>query len=75
MAVPRRDHRADPSAWRRRSLLPAERKSLGQVAQFALEFLQPVIHTFDVAGPEFRIILSGGPPNTDAPLQGRLLLH
>jgi hypothetical protein len=45
------------------------------VAQFALEFLQPVIHSFDVIGPEFRIVLTGGPPNTDVALQGWLLLQ
>jgi hypothetical protein len=45
------------------------------VGQFALEFLQPQIHTFDVIGPEFRIVLFNGPPNTDVPLQGWLLLQ
>jgi hypothetical protein len=45
------------------------------VGQFALEFLQPVIHSFDVIGPEFRIVLTGGPPNTDVALQGWLLLQ
>jgi hypothetical protein len=45
------------------------------VGQFALESLQPQIHTFDVIGPEFRIELTGGPPNTDVPMQGWLLLQ
>jgi hypothetical protein len=45
------------------------------VGQFALEYLQPQIHTFDVIGPEFSIVLLNGPPNTGVPLQGWLLLQ
>lgn len=45
------------------------------VAQFAPEFFQPQIHSFDVIAPEFRIVLTGGPANTDVPFQGWLLLQ
>jgi len=33
------------------------------------------IHTFAVVGPEFSIILTGGPPNTDVPLQAWVFLN
>ena len=33
------------------------------------------IHTFDVVGPEFSVILTGGPPNTDVPIQAWVFLH
>jgi hypothetical protein len=33
------------------------------------------IHTFDVIGPEFSVVLTGGPPNTDVPIQGWVFLH
>ncbi|MGA8660568.1 MAG: hypothetical protein WB586_31025 [Chthoniobacterales bacterium] len=33
------------------------------------------IHTFDVIGPEFNVLLTGGPPNTNVPIQGWVFLH
>ncbi len=33
------------------------------------------IHTFGVTGPEFSIILTGGPPTTDVPIQAWVFLH
>src|SRR5580692_8215717 len=33
------------------------------------------IHTFDVIGPEFSLVLTGGPPNTDVPIQAWIFLH
>jgi len=33
------------------------------------------IHTFDVVGPEFIVVLTGGPPDTDVPLQAWVFLH
>ena len=33
------------------------------------------IHTFDVIGPEFSVVLTGGPPNTDVPIQAWVFLH
>ena len=34
-----------------------------------------LIHTFDVVGPEFTVVLTGGPPNTDVPIQAWVFLH
>jgi hypothetical protein len=44
------------------------------VAQFPLGTAGQ-IHTFDVIGPEFSVILTGGPPNTDVPIQAWIFLH
>jgi hypothetical protein len=33
------------------------------------------IHTFEVIGPEFSIVLTGGKPNTDVPIQAWVFLH
>ena len=33
------------------------------------------IHSFDVIGPEFSVVLTGGPPNTDVPIQAWVFLH
>lgn len=33
-----------------------------------------VIHSFDVIGPEFSLVLVGGPPNTDVPIQAWVFL-
>lgn len=33
------------------------------------------IHTFDVIGPEFNVVLTGGPPDTDVPIQAWVFLH
>ncbi len=33
------------------------------------------IHTFNVIGPEFSVVLTGGPPNTDVPIQAWVFLH
>jgi len=33
------------------------------------------IHTFDVLGPEFVVVLTGGPPDTEVPLQAWVFLH
>jgi hypothetical protein len=45
------------------------------VGQFALEITDPQIHTFEVIGPEFGVWLTGGPPNTDVPIQAWVFLH
>ncbi len=45
------------------------------VGQLALELSDPQIHTFDVIGPEFSVALTGGPPNTDVPIQAWVFLH
>lgn len=44
------------------------------VGQFALGTAS-TIHTFDVVGPEFSVVLTGGPPNVDVPIQGWLFLR
>ena len=44
------------------------------VGQFTLG-TAGTIHTFDVVGPEFSIVLTGGPPNTDVPIQAWVFLH
>jgi len=33
------------------------------------------IDTFDVIGPEFSVVLTGGPANTDVPIQAWVFLH
>jgi hypothetical protein len=33
------------------------------------------IQSFDVVGPEFTVVLTGGPPNTDVPIQAWVFLH
>jgi hypothetical protein len=33
------------------------------------------IHTFDVIGPEFSVMLTGGPANTDVPIQAWVFLR
>jgi hypothetical protein len=33
------------------------------------------IHSFNVIGPEFRVVLTGGPSNTAVPIQGWVFLH
>ena len=33
------------------------------------------IHAYDVIGPEFSVVLTGGPPNTDVPIQAWVFLH
>jgi hypothetical protein len=44
------------------------------VAQFPLG-TGGQIHTFDVIGPEFSVVLTGGPANTDVPIQAWVFLH
>jgi hypothetical protein len=44
------------------------------VAQFPLGTAGQ-IHTFNVIGPEFSVILTGGPANTDVPIQAWVFLH
>ena len=44
------------------------------VGQFPLG-TSGIIHTFEVVGPEFSVILTGGPPNTDVPIQAWVFLH
>jgi|SRR5271166_480383 len=44
------------------------------VAQFPLGTAGQ-IHTFSVIGPEFSIVLTGGPANTDVPIQAWVFLH
>ena len=49
--------------------------TLGQaVAHFALGTAGE-IHTFDVIGPEFSVVLSGGPATTNVPVQAWVFLH
>lgn len=33
------------------------------------------IHAYDVVGPDFSVVLTGGPPNTDVPIQAWVFLH
>jgi hypothetical protein len=33
------------------------------------------IHSFPVIGPEFSVVLTGGPANTDVPIQAWVFLH
>jgi hypothetical protein len=33
------------------------------------------IHSFDVIGPEFTVVLTGGSANTDVPIQAWVFLH
>lgn len=33
------------------------------------------IHAFDVIGPDFSVVLTGAPPNTDVPIQAWVFLH
>lgn len=33
------------------------------------------IHAFDVVGPDFSVVLTGAPPNTDVPIQAWVFLH
>jgi hypothetical protein len=50
-------------------------ESLAQtVGQFPLG-TEGKIHTFDVVGPEFNVVLTGGPPDTDVPVQAWVFLH
>lgn len=44
------------------------------VAQFPLGTAGQ-IHTFSVVGPEFSVVLTGGAPNTDVPIQAWVFLH
>lgn len=44
------------------------------VAQFPLGTTAQ-IHAFDVIGPDFSVVLMGGPPNTDVPIQAWVFLH
>ena len=34
-----------------------------------------LIHTFNVIGPDFSVVLTGGPANTDVPIQAWVFLH
>ena len=34
-----------------------------------------IIHTFEVVGPEFSMVLTGGPANTDVPIQAWVFFH
>lgn len=44
------------------------------VAQFPLGTTAQ-IHTFPVIGPEFSVVLTGGPANTDVPIQAWVFLR
>jgi hypothetical protein len=33
------------------------------------------IHSFNVIGPEFSVVLTGGPATTDVPIQAWVFLH
>jgi len=49
--------------------------TLGQVvSQFPLG-TAGIIHALEVIGPEFSVILTGGTPNTDVPIQAWVFLH
>lgn len=45
------------------------------VAQVPLGNGASPIQTFNVTGPEFRVLLTGGPANTAVPIQGWVFLH
>jgi hypothetical protein len=45
------------------------------VAQYPLGNGASPIQTFNVTGPEFRVVLTGGPANAEVPIQGWILLH
>ena len=50
-------------------------ETLGQtVGQFALGTAGQ-IHTFEVVGPEFSVILTGGPPSTQVPIEAWVFLR
>ena len=50
-------------------------ETLSQVlAAFPLETSGP-IHSFDVIGPEFNVVLTGGPPSVSVPIQAWLFLN
>ena len=34
-----------------------------------------IIHSFEVVGPEFSVVITGGTPNTDVPIQAWLFLN
>ena len=44
------------------------------VAEFPLGTTS-VIHSFEVVGPEFSVVLTGGTPNTDVPIQAWIFLN
>jgi len=44
------------------------------VAEFPLGVVYQ-IHTFPVIGPEFNLIVTGGPANTQVPIQAWVFLH
>jgi hypothetical protein len=44
------------------------------VEQFALG-TAGTIHTYNVTGPEFSVVLTGGSPNTDVPIQAWVFLR
>jgi len=44
------------------------------VGQFPLG-TTAAIHTFNVVGPEFNLAITGGPPNTDVPIQAWVFLN
>lgn len=45
------------------------------VDSFPLPTRAPTIRTHDVVGPEFSVLLVGGPPNTAVGIQGWVYLH
>ena len=45
------------------------------VAEFPLAELPPKIRSFDVVGPDFWVVLEGGPPNLTVPIQAWIFLH
>ena len=44
------------------------------IAQFPLGTAGQ-IHVFEVIGPEFSVVLTGGPPKTDVPIQAWVFIH
>jgi hypothetical protein len=45
------------------------------VDSFLLPTRAPTIKTLEVVGPEFNVLLLGGPPNTPVGIQGWVYLH
>ena len=49
--------------------------TVGQVIDHFALGTAATIHAYNVIGPEFSVVLTGGPPNTDVPIQAWVFLH
>jgi hypothetical protein len=49
--------------------------TLAQVLEHFALGTAGIIHAYDVIGPDFSVVLTGGPPNTDVPIQAWVFLH